>query len=253
MKSRSANNQIVALQGLVRPRLTALAIASCFAASAWALPTGPQVVAGAASFSQSGNTLNIANIPGTIINWQSFSVAPLETTRFLQQTNLSAILNRVTGPEASQILGALQSNGRVYLINPNGIAFGPGARVDTQGLIASTLNISDKDFLAGKLNFEAGAVAGSIRNDGLLQTPKGGAIYLMAPDIENAGIIRSPQGEVILAAGGKVQLVEAGHPDIQVVVSAPENKAVNLGQIVTEAGRTNLFGSGAAAERPYLG
>ncbi|WP_186453962.1 beta strand repeat-containing protein [Denitratisoma sp. DHT3] len=222
----------------------ALAIASCFAAPlARALPVAPQVVAGSATFSQSGNTLSITNVPGTIINWQSFSVAPLETARFLQQTNLSAVLNRVTGPDASQILGALQSNGRVYLINPNGIAFGPGARVDTQGLIASTLNISDKDFLAGRLNFEAGAVAGGIRNEGVLQTPSGGAIYLVAPDIENAGIIRSPQGEVILAAGGKVQLVEAGRPDIQVVVSAPADKAVNLGQIVTEAGRTGLFGA----------
>nr|WP_170228209.1 filamentous hemagglutinin N-terminal domain-containing protein [Denitratisoma oestradiolicum] len=244
MKARSARNQTATLRDSLRPRLMALAVASCFAtAPAWSMPSGPQVVAGSASFSQSGNTLSITNVPGTIINWQSFSVSPLETTRFLQQNNLSAILNRVTGPDASQILGALQSNGRVYLINPNGIAFGPGARVDTQGLIASTLNISDKDFLAGKLNFEAGAVAGGIRNEGVLQTPRGGSIYLVASDIENAGIIHSPGGEVILAAGGSVQLVEAGHPDIQVVVSAPENKAVNLGQIVTEAGRTSLFGA----------
>ncbi|MDP2795172.1 MAG: filamentous hemagglutinin N-terminal domain-containing protein, partial [Sulfurisoma sp.] len=236
MKSRSAQRSSRAL----RPRLLAVAVASCFAIhTAWALPTGAQVVAGSASIQQSGNVLSVTNTPGTILNWQAFSVAPLETARFLQQNSLSAVLNRVTGPNASAILGALQSNGKVYLLNPNGILFGAGAQVDVQGLVASTLRMSDQDFLAGRLTFTAGNGAGDVRNEGIIRA--GGNVYFVAPNIENSGIIRSSRGEVLLAAGREVNLVDGAHPDIQVVVSAPGDKAVNLGEIA--AGRISVFGS----------
>ena len=102
-------------------------IASCVSlaclplAGLYANPDGGVVVNGSASFSQQGNTLNITNTPGTIINWQQFSIQSGETTRFIQQSTDSAVLNRVVGQDPSQILGQLQSNGRVFLINPNGI------------------------------------------------------------------------------------------------------------------------------------
>ena len=64
-------------------------------------------------------------------------------------------MNRITGKNPSQILGALQSNGKVFLINPNGIVFGAGSRVDVNGLVASSLNLSDADFLAGNLKFSS--------------------------------------------------------------------------------------------------
>jgi filamentous hemagglutinin family protein len=225
-----------------RLRLLPLSIAACFLAEpAWSLPTGGQVTAGSAVFNQVGNTLAIANTPGTIINWNSFSIGVLEAVRFDQQSSLSSVLNRVTGNSSSSILGALSSNGRVFLLNPNGILFGAGSRIDVHGLIASTLNLSDQDFLAGRLNFTAGNTAGSIRNAGTLQASPGGSIYLIAPDIENSGIVRAPNGEVILAAGREVSLVDGAHPDIQVVVSAPEDKAVNLGDIA--GGKVSVFGA----------
>ena len=88
-----------------------------------------------------------------------------EHTRFLQQSASSAVLNRVVGTDASSILGTLSSNGRVFLVNPHGIVFGAGARIDTAGFIASTLNITDSDFLQGKLKFEGGGM-GVLRNEG---------------------------------------------------------------------------------------
>ena len=90
----------------------------------------PQVVNGQATFAQNGNVFSIINTPNTVINWQSFSVAEGAVTRFIQQSASSAVLNRIIGQDPSQILGALQSNGQVYLINPNGIVFGRDARVD---------------------------------------------------------------------------------------------------------------------------
>jgi len=212
------------------------------AGNVFALPAGQQVVNGQAAFNTQGNNLTITNSPNSIINWQGFSINNNEAVRFIQQYGSSAVLNRVTGQDPSQILGLLQSNGRVFLINPNGILFGQGARIDVNGLFASTLNISNQDFLAGRYNFTAGAIAGSIQNQGTITTPEGGKVYLIAPDIENSGIITSPKGDVLLAAGHSVQLVDSLNPDIAVVVSAPENKAVNLGQIVAQSGKVGIYG-----------
>src|SRR5262245_54303502 len=91
---------------------------------AQANPVGPQVVNGQVSIAQQGNTLSITNSPGAIINWQGFSIAGGETTRFIQQGAASSVLNRVLGPDPSVLLGTLTSNGRVFLINPAGILVG---------------------------------------------------------------------------------------------------------------------------------
>src|SRR5215208_5259825 len=114
----------------------AIMVLACLgSAPGFANPLGPQVVNGQVSFAQQGNTLAISNSPNAIINWQSFSINAGEITRFIQQNPNSSVLNRIVGQDPSQILGALQSNGRVFLIKPNGIIFGQGARVDVNGLV----------------------------------------------------------------------------------------------------------------------
>jgi filamentous hemagglutinin family protein len=211
---------------------------------AWANPVDPTVVQGGATFNNNGNVLTITNRPGTIINWGGFSIAPNEITRFVQDNGASAVLNRITGQDPSVILGALQSNGHVFLVNPNGIVFGAGARVDVNGLVASSLDISNDDFRAGRLKFDAGvANPGAVRNDGAITTPSGGRVYLIAPSVENSGLINSPQGDVVLAAGRQVQLVDSRNPDLHVVASAPTDRAMNLGKIISEGGSIGIYGA----------
>ncbi|HYD62524.1 MAG TPA: filamentous hemagglutinin N-terminal domain-containing protein, partial [Noviherbaspirillum sp.] len=229
-------------QAKLRRRMLPVLLAGCFG-TAVANPLGPQVVNGQAGFTSQGNLLSITNTPGAIINWQSFSINPGEITRFIQQNPNSAVLNRIVGQDPSHILGALQSNGRVFLINPNGILFGQGAQVDVNGLVASTLNISNEDFLKGKLDFKAGDKAGNLKHQGAITTPSGGQVVLIAPNVENSGIITSPKGDVMLAAGHSVQLVDTLNPDLRVVVSAPEHEALNLGQIITQGGKTGIYGA----------
>lgn len=226
---------------IFKGRLMPLLLAASFGA-ATAAPTSPTVVAGQATFNQQGNVFSITNTPGTIINWHSFSVGAGEITRFIQQNADSAVLNRITGQDPSRILGALQSNGKVFLINPNGILFGRDSRVDVNGLVASTLNISNADFLAGKKNFSGGG-AGDVRNEGAITTPSGGQVFLVAPNVANTGLITSPQGDVVLAAGHSVQLVDSRDPNMHVVLSAPENQAINLGQVVAQGGRIGIYGA----------
>jgi filamentous hemagglutinin family protein len=224
--------------------LTAAALALLLAGiPAYANPTGPQIVAGQVSISGTGNQLTVTNSPGSIINWQSFSIAPGELTRFVQQNSSSSVLNRITGQNPSQILGALQSNGKIFLINPNGIVFGANSRVDVNGLVASSLNLTDADFLSGKFEFSADGNAGPVRNEGAITTPSGGQVYLIASDVTNSGLISAPGGEVMLAAGHSITLGDSRDPDIAVVVSAPSDQALNVGRIVADSGKVGIYGA----------
>src|SRR5450830_788904 len=226
-----------------RKRLIVVAISACFASAPdWSNPTAPQVVNGSAGFSQKGSLLTVTNSNGAIINWNTFSIGANETTRFNQGSASSSVLNRVIANDPSVLLGTLSSNGRVWLVNPAGIMVGQGARIDVAGFVASTLNVRNEDFLANRLNFQATPNAGKIENYGQITTPSGGSVYLIAPTVTNSGIINAPNGEVILAAGQTVQLIDTGTPGVKVDVTGAEGNVTNLGQIVAEAGRIGMAG-----------
>ena len=229
---------------LWRQTSVAVALACVFAASqAQANGTVPTVVSGQVGFSTLGGSLNITNSPGAIINWQGFSIGAGETTRFIQQSSASSVLNRVIGSDPSVILGTLISNGRIFLINPSGILFGQGSRIDVSGLVASTLNLSNPDFLAGRLNFASNPLAGKVENQGSITTPSGGSVYLVGSNVTNSGIINSPQGDVILAAGQSVNIFDSSTPGVRVEITASDNAAVNLGEILAQSGEIGIYGA----------
>ncbi|WP_332848330.1 YDG domain-containing protein, partial [Massilia sp. S19_KUP03_FR1] len=237
----SHSNQRVRHAPPLRRTALALLISACFG-GAHANPLLPQVVNGQATFTQQGNVFSVTNTPNTIINWQSFSIASGELTRFIQQNGNSAVLNRITGQDPSKILGALESNGKVFLINPNGILFGAGSRVDVGGLVASSLGMTNQDFLAGKRSFTADGTPGSVINRGAINAA-GGPVLLIAPQVENSGIITAPNGDVMLAAGHSVNLADPANPDLQVVLSAPADQAINVGQVIAQGGRIGMYGA----------
>ncbi|MHB1115484.1 two-partner secretion domain-containing protein [Sideroxydans sp.] len=226
-----------------RFKLSTMAVLCLLSFGAQANPTGGNVVNGSATFNASGNTLTVTNTPGTIINWQDFSIQQNEITRFNQQSASSAVLNRVVSGNTSQILGSLQSNGRVFLVNPNGVVFGAGSTVDVAGLVATSLNLSDADFLAGRNRFTSNPNAQAISNAGNLTAQQGGEIWLIAPNVENSGVITAPDGEILLAAGSSVELVNSLDPNLRVNITAPAGDATNVGQLVASAGRLGLFGT----------
>ena len=209
--------------------------------AAHANPTGHTVVHGSAQFDHLGaNTLNVTTSPNTIINWQGFSIDAGERTNFFQPSASSAVLNRVIGADPSSILGQLWSDGRVFLVNPHGIVFGEGAVVDTAGLVASTLGISDPDFLAGRYRFDGGPDAGGIVNRGLIEAGADG-VFLLAPRIENSGVIRTDGGDLVLAAGRTVTLTSLDLGGVQVEVQAPEDEVLNLGDLIAKHGAAGVF------------
>ncbi len=242
-KEQSAHRQSSFSASLSLRRVINLAILTVlYPALSYANPDGAQIVSGQVSIdTATPGVTTVTNSPNAIINWQNFSIAQNELTQFIQQNSQSAVLNRIIGQNPSDILGQLTSNGKVFLINPNGIVFGAGSMVDTQGLIASSLNLSDQDFLNGNYHFIAGSSAGNIVNEGIIRAGKDGSIILIAPQIENNGIIQSDGGSITLAAGQELTITNLDNPDIRFQIQAPADSVLNLGKLLTEGGAINVF------------
>jgi filamentous hemagglutinin family protein len=151
------------------------------AAIAADLPTGGNVVAGSGQINTpSANQMVINQASNKLaIDWQSFDIAAGHKVTFNQPGSDSIALNRVLGADGSKIMGQLDANGRVFLINPNGVLFGAGAQVNVGGLVASTLNISDTDFAAGNYRFKGDGSNASVINKGNITATDGGSVALL--------------------------------------------------------------------------
>jgi len=173
-----------------------------------ALPTGGKVVAGSASISSNNTgqsaTMNVnQSSQKAIINWNSFNVGANATVNFNQPNAQAVTLNRVTSGSASVINGAISANGQVVLVNSNGITFGRGAQVDAPGFVASTLDLANKEFMAGR-NTYVGDGTGKITNEGTIRsTVEGGYIALLAPEVRNHGYLIAQKGATIAIGAGK--------------------------------------------------
>ena len=227
-----------------RPGFAALAacVAMAWSAPAWsqaALPQGGQVVSGSAAITQAGPQMTIQQASDkTILNWQSFNIGAGHQVTFQQPDASAVALNRVVGADASAIHGTLQANGRVFLVNPNGMLFGAGANVNVGGLVASTLNIADNDFLQGHYQFsgQGSAMQGAaLRNQGRITAADGGGVALLGGSVSNQGTIAARLGSVALAAGNQVKLDFAGDGLLNVQVQQASLNALAENHQLIEA------------------
>ncbi|MCA7989921.1 filamentous hemagglutinin N-terminal domain-containing protein [Burkholderia cepacia] len=220
------------------------------ATSAYALPTGGAVASGKADIATSadGKTMSINQHTDKLItNWQDFSVAGGERVSF-QQPDVKAIaLNRVIGTNGSQIHGQIDANGKVFVVNPNGVVFGAGAQVNVGGLVASTKNISDADFLAGNYRF-SGTSGQSVENAGTIEATEGGSVALLGARVSNTGVIRAKAGRVALGAGDAftVNFDGNGLLNLQVEGSAMDAQAHNGGLLSAEGGEVLMTARAAS-------
>ncbi|HSW03792.1 YDG domain-containing protein [Aquabacterium sp.] len=231
------------------PHRLALALSACSLltlslqpalALAQTLPSGVSVVHGQAQVITSGNRMTVVNTPQTVLNWNSFSIGANNSVYFQQANTTSQVLNRVVGNDPSNIFGSLGSNGRVWLLNPNGVLFGQNARIDVAGLVTSTLRLNDSDWLGGRYRFTANGGSAEVVNRGELRTSFGGTIALIGTDVRNEGLVQTPGGQIILAAGQSVELVDTGAPNLGVRITAPAGSARNLGELNAAGGRIDI-------------
>jgi trimeric autotransporter adhesin len=204
-------------------------------------PTGGTTVAGNVTITNTSPTsVNVLQQSDkAIVNWQTFNVLRNESVNFAQPSSSSVILNRVIGGGESQIFGRITANGNVFLTNPAGILFGRTASVDVQGLVATTLGISNSDFMAGRYLFSNDGAAGSVTNQGQINAR---SVVFAGPQVSNEGLIVARLGSVGLGAGDRVTLDLKGDGLLSMSVDAAALKASvsNSGTIIAEGGNVLL-------------
>jgi filamentous hemagglutinin family protein len=215
-----------------------------------AQPAGGLVVAGQASIAQTANRTTVTQTSqNAAVNWQSYNVGSAHTVQYIDPSSKSMTLNRVIGPNPSEIAGHIVSNGTVIIVNQAGLLFDRGAQINTAGLVVSAAGISNSNFMAGKLVFDQAANPGAkIENRGTITIRDEGLAALVAPQVANSGVIRANLGKVILAGAeaAVLDLYGDGMLSINVtkqVTTAPDGGAAlvtNTGAISARGGTVVL-------------
>ncbi|HSI46208.1 MAG TPA: filamentous hemagglutinin N-terminal domain-containing protein, partial [Methylophilus sp.] len=196
-----------------------------------------------ATHTQYTHTANV-----NIVNFYKFGV--LEGHQLdVVMPDAGRALYRVLGNSASEILGKLNSNGSLFLINQNGVLFGPNAEVNVGNIVASTLNISNDDFLQGRYHFSGGDIAGNVVNKGAIKAQDEGYIVMLGKNVENAGTLVANNGSVVLAAAKEAVLDFYGNGLVRanLTAQAVEGIVKNSGLIQANGGLVQLATNARAA------
>ena len=226
------------------------AICLALSQSVFAMPTGGEVVDGEVKGIDvngtvaSGGTINVNS--NALIDWKTFNIDKGETLNFTFGQKYLNVINHVTDSKmSSQLLGTLNAkNGNVYLINPNGILVGSGARIDAGSLVLSTLNATDDQLKSalqnGFTNLDLTSKAGSkgitIENGANIQVgPFLGLLGNKVQIADNVTISDAPYDKnettLVVAAADKASLVltGGGAEDIASVTTGKDN-TVTIGK-----------------------
>ncbi|NBD19343.1 filamentous hemagglutinin N-terminal domain-containing protein [Aquabacterium fontiphilum] len=226
--------------------LGVLGLLASVEAGANGLPSGGQIVQGSGSIGVVGNTMTVTQDTARMVaNWQGFNIGAGQTVRFVQPSASAVALNRVLGGDVSVIQGALRANGQVFLLNPNGVLFSPTAQVDTAGLLASTLAMSDTDFMAARHRLQGDSTA-AVVNEGQIQVRQQGGLALVAATVRNVGTLQADGGFVGLASGQDVTVDFGGAVKLQVHQGAIDSLIENGGAVRADGGR--IFFTAKAAD-----
>ena len=230
---RPENNQVLQHQKknrLGNSLLVPFVVASLiYAPGVWAdhiegLPMGPSVENGEVAVSHPDeHSLDVHASNSSVINWQSFNIAVGNAVNFIQPSATATALNNVIGGSISQIFGALNANGIVWLVNPAGINFGPTASINASSFLASTLQIATNNFLNQNYAFTRSPEGnGYIVNKGEITADN---VTLMGDAVNNEGIIVAKLGKVTLASGEKMAVEMDSKGMISVAVEDPVTEA----------------------------
>ena len=214
-------------------------------------PVGGTVAGARATIGSAGSTLTVnQSSERAVIDWRGFDIAGGETTQFVQPDSSAITVNRVNSGAASQINGNLTANGNVVIINPNGVLFGSGAQVDVNGLIATTADLDNTQFMAGgKLVFtKPGNPTATVSNAGQITAKDAGLVGFVAPNVANSGVITAKLGRVHLASGDTATVDFYGDGLMEVAVSdAVSSQLVsNTGTIKADGGTVALTAAAGA-------
>jgi filamentous hemagglutinin family protein len=198
---------------------------------------------GQATYRYNGNHLDVTVTTSRLIaNARSLDIAGNESVSVNQLTANDAALFRSIGPSATKIFGSLTSNGNLFLINQNGVLFGQGAQVDVGGLVASSMNISNADFLSGQYQFNANGGTNSVTNQGVIKVSDGGYLVLLGKEVNNSGTLQANNGSVVMTSAGSAVLDFYGNGLVKANLSGDALNAVveQSGVIQADGGSVQL-------------
>ena len=193
--------------------------------------------------------------PKAIATWQSFNVGKNTVLNFDQSAgtdqsgnNAWVVLNRVDDPatQPSQIAGAIQAKGSVYIINRNGVIFHGTAQVDVHALIASTLDIGavgqsidqrNAQFLQNGLNIPTGVALSQLGSGNVSFSQTGDAAAVL---VDTA----TPAVQVDAGARISASVFPSDNPGSVMLLGATVS---NAGQITAPAGQVIMAASRAVA------
>ena len=200
------------------------------------LPTGAKIVNGNINIESNQNQLKIIqSTQQGIINWNSFNIGKNASVHFQQPNAAASTLNRVTSATPSSIFGSLTATGQIFLLNPSGVYFGAGARVNVGSLIASTQSMSNEDFLNQHFLFNQTDLNGEIINAGSII---GDQVAMVSPRFTNLGDITAKSGDVVIASGDKVKLAITQNQSIAVELDASQ-----VANLIDNQGTINAQGN----------
>lgn len=246
--SAKKHNPLKTLAKGFLPSMAAAGIMLSSMGITYALPTNVVVTKGTATVNQTSDTMNVNQTTNNlIINSDTFLIGVNETLNLYQPSAGASALWKITGNDAASIYGHVNANGRLFLVNANGILFAPGAEVNVGGIVATTLNISDSDFLAGNDTFTGDG--GTVVNQGTITAANGGYVTLLGSQVTNDGIIVAQQGTVALAAGNAVTLDLDGDGLLGLAVDqAAVDASVANHQLIRANGGTVIMTAKTAGE-----
>ncbi len=213
-----------------------------------ALPQNGQVEAGDVSLDYStANELHInQNSDRAVINWDSFNVGKDGVVAFHQPGSDSLTVNRVlgAGDDPSQILGTMRANGRVLVLDRNGVIFGKDAVIDVGGIIVGAGDIDTDTFMAGgdKIIITDVNQQAHIVNNGQINVAEAGLAAFVAPNVSNNGVIRAKSGRVQIGASTQATIDLYGDGLLELAVDEGLEHAMitNTGEISADGGVVHI-------------
>ncbi len=213
----------------------------------FAAPEGGVVVGGNAAIAQSGTTTTINQTSqNAVINWQGFNLASNEAAHFIQPNSNAAALNRITSGLPTTIAGTVTANGNVFFVNPAGILFTNTSRIDVGGILATTANIQNQDFMNGNYHFTGDPNStSSVINNGAIRSQ--GLVALVGSNVQNNGVITANSGKVILGSGADYTVDMYGDNLINFSVANTQPASIsNDGAIYADGGQVLLTAKAAS-------
>ncbi len=218
------------------------------------MPTGASVKSGNITITGTGTNHMVIDqkTHTSIINWKGFSIHSGGRVDFNMPSSSSSSLNRVSGSTSSTISGRLNSNGKVTLINPNGVLITPEGVIKTNSFTASSLDINNQDFLNDNLSFKGNGKSKGVTNNGNISVEAGGNTALIGGYVSNSGSITARLGKITLGAGEKITLDVEGSGLMNIILSSNQLETVKdikgrtLKSLVTNNGK--LIADGGVVE-----